>query len=54
MKHPQDKTQMTPCDSHLPELEVPPDRKRLKTAAASHKRYDGEVPPSVLRALSHQ
>jgi hypothetical protein len=23
MKHPQDKTQMTPCDSPLPELEVP-------------------------------
>jgi iron-sulfur cluster repair protein YtfE (RIC family) len=41
MKHPQDKTQMTPCDSPLPELEVPMINTMVTCLGFEHGKLNG-------------
>jgi len=40
MKHPQDKTQMTPCDSPLPELEVPMINTMVACLGIEHRKLN--------------
>src|SRR5260370_30991853 len=40
MKHPQDKTQMTPCDSTLPELEVPMINTMVMCLGIEHRKLN--------------
>ena len=40
MKHPQDKTQMTPCDSPLPELEVPMINTMVMCLGSEHRKLN--------------
>ena len=40
MKHPQDKNQMTPCDSPLPELEVPMINTMVMCLGSEHRKLN--------------
>src|SRR5260370_29087472 len=40
MKHQQDKTQMTPCDSRLPELEVPMINTMVMCLGSEHRKLN--------------
>ena len=43
MNHPQDKTQMTPCDSPLPELEVPMINTMVMCLGSEHRKLNDLV-----------
>ena len=43
MEHPQDKTQMTPCDSPLPELEVPMINSMVACLGIEHQKLNDQI-----------